>query len=394
MSAYGRLPVTMARGEGATLWDTEGRSYLDALSGIAVCSIGHANPALAEAIADQAGKLLHVSNLYGIQEQEQLGAELCRVADMDKAFFCNSGAEANEAAIKIARRHGTGRGIEAPMIIVTETAFHGRTLATISATGNTKLLDGFGQATPGFLVVPFNDLAAIEALAASRDDIAAVLIEPVQGEGGINVPDDDYLPGVRTLCDQHNWLMMCDEIQSGMGRTGKWFAHQHAGIQPDVMTVAKSLGNGMPIGSCLARGNAADLIQPGSHGTTFGGNPIACRAGLTVVQEIKKHNYVARAGELGTRMLERFRSALHNRAGVKDIRGRGLMIGVELDTPCTELVAKALEAGLLINVTAGSVVRLLPPYVLTDQEADDIVDRVAALVVEHLENAQADGTHG
>lgn len=393
MSAYGRLPVTMARGEGATLWDTEGRRYLDALSGIAVCSLGHANPAIAAAIADQANTLLHVSNLYGIAEQETLGADLCRVAGMDKAFFCNSGAEANEAAIKIARRHGTGRGIEAPMVIVTDTAFHGRTLATISATGNTKLMDGFGQRTPGFLVVPFDDLESIESLARTRDDIAAILVEPVQGEGGINVPGDGYLPGLRALCDREDWLLMCDEIQSGMGRTGCWFAHQHADIKPDVMTLAKALGNGMPIGSCLARGAAADLIQPGSHGTTFGGNPIACRTAMTVIEEIESNGYVERAGALGERMLERFRNALHNRAGVVDVRGRGLMLGVELDRPCAELTGRALEAGLLINVTAGSVVRLLPPFVLSDEEADSIVDSMAELIVAFLEQTPVADSH-
>lgn len=393
MSAYGRLPVTMARGEGATLWDTEGRRYLDALSGIAVCSLGHANPAIAAAIADQANTLLHVSNLYGIAEQETLGADLCRVAGMDKAFFCNSGAEANEAAIKIARRHGTGRGIEAPMVIVTDTAFHGRTLATISATGNTKLMDGFGQRTPGFLVVPFDDLESIESLARTRDDIAAILVEPVQGEGGINVPGDGYLPGLRALCDREDWLLMCDEIQSGMGRTGCWFAHQHADIKPDVMTLAKALGNGMPIGSCLARGAAADLIQPGSHGTTFGGNPIACRTAMTVIEEIESNGYVERAGALGERMLERFRNALHNRAGVVDVRGRGLMLGVELDRPCAELTGRALEAGLLINVTAGSVVRLLPPFVLSDEEADSIVDSMAELIVAFLEPTPVADSH-
>ncbi len=388
MSAYGRLPVTMARGEGAALWDTEGRRYLDVLSGIAVCSLGHANPALADAIAEQARTLMHVSNLYGISEQETLGAELCRISCMDKVFFCNSGAEANEAAIKIARRHGTGKGIEAPMILVTDTAFHGRTLATISATGNTKLMDGFGQRTPGFLVVPYDDLDAIEAMASSRDDIAAILIEPVQGEGGINVPGDDYLPGLRKICDREHWLLMCDEIQSGMGRTGKWFAHHHADIRVDVMSLAKALGNGMPIGACLASGPAAELIQPGSHGTTFGGNPLACRAGLTVIKEIEDNHYVERAGVLGARMLENFRNRLHNRAGVVDIRGCGLMLGIELDRPCGDIVAMALDAGLLVNVTAGSVVRMLPPYILSDAEADDIVDRMTDVIVSFLESSE------
>lgn len=386
MSAYGRLPVTMARGEGASLWDTDGRRYLDALSGIAVCSLGHANPAIADAIADQATRLLHVSNLYSIGEQESLGAELCRLSGMDKVFFCNSGAEANEATIKIARRHGTGRGIEAPKIIVTDTAFHGRTLATISATGNTKLLDGFGQATPGFLVVPFDDLDAIETLAESRDDIAAILVEPVQGEGGINVPSDNYLPGLRAICDRQGWLLMCDEIQSGMGRTGQWFAHQHTGIKPDVMSIAKALGNGMPIGACLARGDAADLIQPGSHGTTFGGNPLACRVALTVISEIESRDLVNRAARLGQRLQERFKNRLHNRDGVRDIRGRGLMIGIELNRPCGDLVAQALQAGLLINVTAGSVVRLLPPFVLSDEEADGLADTLSDMIIAFLES--------
>jgi len=393
MSAYGRLPVTMERGEGARLWDSEGREYLDVLSGIAVCSLGHADPAVAEAIADQATRLLHTSNLYHIAEQEALGSALCRIAGMERAFFCNSGAEANEAAIKIARRHGTGRGIAAPQIIVTDTAFHGRTLATIAATGNQKLRDGFGQVTPGFLTVPFDDVAAIEALAPGgahgRDDIAAILVEPVQGEGGINIPADDYLVRLRALCDAHGWLLVCDEIQSGMGRTGLWFGHQHAGIAPDVISVAKALGNGMPIGACLARGAAAALIQPGSHGTTFGGNPLACRVGSTVIEQIERHGLVARAGELGTRMRERLEHALHNRAGVVEVRGRGLMLGIELDRPCAELVRRALEAGLLINVTAGSVVRLLPPYILTDAEADAIVDRLGDLITAFIADSDA-----
>lgn len=393
MSAYGRLPVTMARGEGASLWDTEGRRYLDALSGIAVCSLGHANPAIADALADQSRRLLHVSNLYSIEEQESLGTALCHRAAMDKAFFCNSGAEANEAAIKIARRHGTSRGIASPMIVVTDTAFHGRTLATISATGNTKLMEGFGQATPGFLVVPFDDLTAIESLTQERDDIAAILVEPVQGEGGINVPGDNYLPGLRAICDRENWLLMCDEIQSGMGRTGRWFAHQHTGIKPDVMTLAKALGNGVPIGACLARGGAAELIQPGSHGTTFGGNPLACRAGLTVIEQIESQALVQRAEALGTRILERFEHRLHNRNGVVEIRGRGLMIGVELDRPCAELVSQALQAGFLINVTAGRVVRLLPPFVLTDEEADRLVDALSDMIIAYIESTQESPDH-
>ena len=318
MAAYGRLPVTMASGEGAELRDTEGKRYLDALGGIAVCALGHADPAVAEAIAEQARTLLHVSNLYSIPAQEELGAALCRVAGMDKAFFCNSGAEANEACIKIARLHGHARGIRTPTVIVMETAFHGRTLATIAATGNEKIQKGFGPLTPGFVHVPYDDVAAVEAIGDAREDIVAVMVEPVQGEGGIRVPAPGYLARLREVCDARGWLLICDEIQSGMGRTGRWFAYQHEDARPDVVAVAKALGNGMPIGACLARGEAAALIQPGSHGTTFGGNPLACRVGLAVVGEIERRDLVARAGTLGTRLIEGFRTALHNRPG-----GRG-----------------------------------------------------------------------
>ncbi len=382
MAAYGRLPVTMHHGSGVRLWDEAGREYIDALTGIAVCALGHADPAISEAIATQAKELLHVSNLYHIPQQEALGEALCTLAGMDKAFFCNSGAEANEACLKIARLHGHQQGIKTPTVIVTDTAFHGRTLATIAATGNEKIQAGFGPLTPGYVIVPFDDVDAIRQVARERDDIVAILVEPIQGEGGINVPADDYLTNLRAICDAENWLLMVDEIQSGMGRTGKWFAHQHAGIKPDVMSLAKSLGNGIPIGACLANGAAAELIQPGSHGTTFGGNPICCKVAMTVVNEIKRRDLVTRTGVLGERMLNGFRKALHNQPGVKDIRGRGMMIGIELDATCTELVAKALDAGLLINVTAGNVVRLLPPYILTDDEADEIVRRVADLITD------------
>lgn len=385
MAAYGRLPVTMTRGAGPRLWDEGGREYMDALSGIAVCALGHADPVISEAIAEQSRELLHVSNLYHIPQQEALGAELCRVANMDKAFFCNSGAEANEACIKIARLHGHKKGIDTPTIIVTDTAFHGRTMATISATGNDKIKAGFGPMLEGFAVVPFNDAKAVADVATMRQDIVAVMVEPIQGEGGINVPDDGYLKQLRDICDQQGWLLICDEIQSGMGRTGKWFAHQHDEIQPDVMSIAKALGNGMPIGACLARGEAAELIQPGSHGTTFGGNPIACRVGLTVVQELERRNLVARAGELGKHMRDGFKNALHNQPGISDIRGKGMMMGIELNTPCAELVGKALEAGILLNVTAGNVIRLLPPYVLSDEEADDLVRRISDLIIEFLQ---------
>ena len=394
MAAYGRLPVTMAHGAGAELVDTDGRRYLDALGGIAVCALGHADPAVATAIARQAETLLHVSNLYSIPAQEELGERLCRLGGMDKAFFCNSGAEANEAAIKIARLHGHERGIATPTVIVAETAFHGRTLATIAATGNAKIQQGFGPLTPGFVTVPFDDTAAVEAIGDERDDIVAVMIEPVQGEGGVRVPTPGYLARLRELCDARGWLLICDEIQSGMGRTGRWFAHQHEHVAPDVVTLAKALGNGMPIGACLARGHAAELIRPGSHGTTFGGNPLACGVGLAVVGEIEKRGLVARADALGTRMLEGFRSALHNRPGVVDVRGRGLMLGIELETPCAELVDRALESGLLINVTAGNVVRLLPPYILDDAEADEIVARTVALIETFLDGRDEGLAHG
>ncbi len=389
MAAYGRLPVTMTRGEGARVWDDNGREYLDGLSGIAVTALGHANPAISQAISDQAQSLMHVSNLFHIPQQEALGEQLCRLSGMDKAFFCNSGAEANEACIKIARLHGHARKIGTPTIIVTDTAFHGRTMATIAATGNTKIKAGFGPMMPGFHVVPFGDADAVEEAARLRHDIVAVLVEPVQGEGGINVPEPGYLKRLRSICDDNNWLLMCDEIQSGMGRTGKWFAHQHEGISPDVMALAKALGNGMPIGACLARGAAAELIQPGTHGTTFGGNPIACRVALTVIEQIEKHHLVERAGQLGEHMRNGFRNTLHNQPGVKDIRGLGMMMGIELEVPCAELVGKALSAGLLLNVTAGNVVRLLPPYILSDEQADDMVRRTSDLIIEFLQQAQS-----
>lgn len=388
MAAYGRLPVTMTKGEGARVWDDTGREYLDALSGIAVTALGHANPAISQAIAAQAQSLMHVSNLFHIPQQEALGEQLCRIADMDKAFFCNSGAEANEACIKIARLHGHARKIGTPTIIVTDTAFHGRTMATIAATGNAKIKTGFGPMLQGFHVVPFGDAQAVKDVAALRQDIVAVMVEPIQGEGGINIPEPGYLQDLRKICDDNDWLLICDEIQSGMGRTGKWFAHQHEGIKPDVISVAKALGNGMPIGACLARGAASELIQPGSHGTTFGGNPIACQVGLTVIQELESRGLVQRAGELGERMRDNFKNTLHNQPGIKDIRGSGMMMGIELDIPCTTLVAKALSAGILLNVTAGNVVRLLPPYILTDEQADDMVRRVSDLIIEFLQQAE------
>lgn len=384
MSTYNRLPVQFQRGEGIWLWDNENRQYLDALSGIAVCGLGHAHPAVTSAIAEQAGQLVHTSNLYGIGLQEQLADKLCSLSDMDRVFFSNSGAEANEAAIKIARLFGHSKGIDNPAIIVMDHSFHGRTLATLTATGNRKVQAGFEPLVQGFIRVPYNDLDAISKVAANSQDIAAILVEPVQGEGGINIPDDGYLDGIRAICDDNNWLMMLDEIQTGMGRTGKWFAWQHSNARPDVATLAKALGNGVPVGACLAGSRAADMMQPGSHGTTFGGNPLACRAAIAVLESLEQEQCIANAAKLGEHMLAGFSRALAGLDGVIDIRGRGLMIGIELDRPCSELVSRAIEQGLLINVTAERVVRLLPPLILTEKQADMIVEQVSNLIHEFI----------
>jgi acetylornithine/N-succinyldiaminopimelate aminotransferase len=384
MQTYGRLPVTFVRGEGAWLWDTDGRKYLDALAGVAVCGLGHSHPAITNAICDQAGKLIHTSNWYRIDLQEKLSAELCRLAGMETVFFGNSGAEANEAAIKLARLYGHKKKILNPAIIVTEGSFHGRTLATLSATGNRKIQAGFEPLVTGFNRVPYNDLAAVALVGENNKDVVAVLVEPITGEGGIGIPDAGYLAGLRKICDERGWLLILDEIQTGMGRTGTWFACQHEGVIPDVMTLAKGLGNGMPIGACLARGAAAGVFQAGNHGSTFGGNPLACRVGLAVIDVIEKTGLPARAGKLGTRMLSGFREALAGVVGVKDVRGKGLMLGIELDRPCRELLTLAFAKGLLINVTAENVVRLLPPLILSDAEADQIVRDLSALVRDYL----------
>jgi acetylornithine/N-succinyldiaminopimelate aminotransferase len=386
MSTYARLPVSFERGEGAWLWDTTGKKYLDALSGVAVCGLGHAHPAVAEAVCDQARRLVHTSNIYGIAKQQELAERLTKLSGLDKAFFCNSGAEANEAAIKLARLYGHKKDIAIPTIVVAENSFHGRTLATLTATGSRKAQAGFEPLVRGFLRVAYNDLEALQTIAKNSPDVVAVLLEPVQGEGGVNVPDDDYLAGVRALCDQQGWLMMLDEVQTGMGRTGKWFAFQHTGIVPDVMTLAKGLANGVPIGACLARGEAAEVFKPGNHATTFGGNPLACSAALAVLDVIEKDDLTTRAAAVGDRIVDRLCDRLLNCEGaeckiVDDIRSLGLMIGIELDRPCGALVGKALEQGLLINVTAERVIRLLPPLIISDQEADQIADSVAELVV-------------
>jgi acetylornithine aminotransferase len=368
------------------LWDTTGKKYLDALSGVAVCGLGHAHPAVAEALCDQARRLVHTSNIYGIAKQQALAERLTRLSGLDKAFFCNSGAEANEAAIKLARLYGHKKGITIPTIVVAENSFHGRTLATLTATGSRKAQAGFEPLVRGFLRVAYNDLEALQTIAKNSPDVVAVLLEPAQGEGGVNIPDDDYLAGVRALCDQQGWLMMLDEVQTGMGRTGKWFAFQHTAIVPDVMTLAKGLANGVPIGACLARGEAAEVFKPGNHATTFGGNPLACSAALAVLDVIEKDDLTARAAAVGDRIVDRLCDRLINCQDaeckiVDDIRSLGLMIGIELQRPCGELVGKALEQGLLINVTAERVIRLLPPLIISDQEADQIADTVAELVI-------------
>jgi len=384
MQNYSRLPISFTRGEGAWLYDDQGKQYLDALSGIAVCGLGHCHPAVTEALCTQAGTLVHTSNLFGIDKQSELADRLCAVSGMDTAFFSNSGAEANEAAIKLARLWGHGKGVEQPTIIVTKGSFHGRTLATLTATGNRKVQAGFEPLVQGFARVPYSDLQAINDVAANNKNVVAVLVEPVQGEGGIVVPDSDYLDGLRKICNEHGWLLMLDEIQTGMGRSGKWFAYQHSKIKPDVITLAKALGNGVPVGACLARGEAATVFQPGSHGSTFGGNPLACAAALAVIDSIEKQSLVERAKQLGNKLLAAFTKNLADQVGVKSIRGLGLLIGIELDRPCKELVQKALDAGFIINVTAECVIRLLPPLVMSDEQADSLVEKLSGLIRDFL----------
>ncbi len=388
MQTYSPQPVAFARGEGAWLWDTEGKKYLDGLAGIAVNGLGHAHPVLTKALCEQAGKLIHTSNLFRVPEQERAAAKICALANMDNAFFCNSGAEANECAIKIARLHGHQRGIENATIVVMEKAWHGRTLATLSATGSRKAQAGFEPLMGGFLRVPYNDLAAIERL-ADNPSIVAVLMEVLQGEGGIHVADADYLRQVRALCDRKQWLLMIDEVQSGIGRTGKWFAHQWAGIVPDVMPLAKGLGSGVPIGACLARGAAAKVFKPGNHGTTFGGGPLVAVAAITTLEVIEKEGLLANAERMGRVLRDGLERELGGLAGVKEIRGMGLMLGVELDAPCGDIVKRALEAGLVTNVTADKVIRLLPPLVIRQAEAEMLVEILAPIVKRFLAEAPA-----
>jgi len=386
MNTYARLPVAFVRGAGAWLWDAQGNRYLDGLSGIAVNTLGHAHPRLTAALGEQIGQLIHCSNVYQVPGQEQLADKLCSLSKMQEVFFSNSGCEANEAAIKLARMYGHQQGIESPAIIVMEKAFHGRTLATLSATGNRKVQVGFEPLVKGFVRVPYNDFSALQQVAHNNGDVVAVLVEPIQGEGGIRALDIDYLKQLRSFCNEHNWLLMVDEVQCGMGRTGKWFAHQYANILPDVMTLAKGLGSGMPIGACLTAGKAAGVFGPGNHGSTFGGNPLACTAGLTTLNVVEQDGLLAHADKLGKYFHTAFTRQLAGVSGVVEIRGQGLMIGIELSKPCGELVKQALAQGLLINVTADSVIRLLPPLIMSETEAQQLVDGLCPLIKAFLQS--------
>ncbi len=384
MNTYARLPVTFSHGNGCRITDTDGRVYLDALSGVAVSTLGHAHPRLVAAIAGQAGRMLHTSNLYRVAEQERLSDKLAALSGMREVFFCNSGCEANEAAIKLARFYGHKKGIENPTVVVMDKAFHGRTIATLSATGNRKAQAGFEPLVSGFVRVPYDDLAAIRTVAEHNKSVVAVMLEIIQGEGGIHLASPEYQRSLRQICDEHGWLLICDEVQCGMARTGKWFGYQHAGIQPDVATLAKGLGSGVPIGACLAGGKAAGLFGPGNHGSTFGGNPLACVAALTTINVIEQDGLMAQAESTGALIRSLMAEALAGVKGVVDIRGHGLMIGIELDRPCGELVGLALAAGLLLNVTADTVVRLLPPLIFGENEARELVARSAPLIKEFL----------
>ena len=380
MPTYGRIPVSFVRGEGSYVFDDTGKRYLDGLTGIAVCGLGHAHPKVAAALAEQASTLLHTSNLYRIPGQERLAVRLTEIAGMDNVFFCNSGAEANEAAIKIARLYGHSRDVDAPAVVVVDNSFHGRTMATLTATGNRKAQAGFEPLLAGFVRAPYDDIPSLEKIAANNKNVVAVLVEPILGEGGIRIPDAGYLDGLRAVCDANDWLLMLDEVQTGNGRTGRYFAFQHTNIVPDVVATAKGLGNGMPIGACMARGVASEMLVAGTHGSTFGGNFLACAAANVVVDELTEGGVIERAGELGERMQARFRDALRGNNRVKEIRGVGLMLAVELVEPCTQLINEAVERGLLINVAADTVIRLLPPLTMSDTEADTMVDMVVGLI--------------
>jgi len=386
MDTYARQPVTFEKGEGIWLWAKDGKKYLDALSGVAVNGLGHKHPKLIKAINEQISRLIHVSNVYHIAEQERLAEKLTAISHMDNVFFCNSGCEANEAAIKLARLFGHQKGIDTPEIIVMEKAFHGRTMATLSATGNRKTQAGFEPLVGGFIRVAFDDLEAIQQIASRKNNVVAILVEPIQGEGGINIPNNiqNYLKGLRAVCDEHDWLLMFDEVQSGIGRTGKWFAHQHTSVQPDVMTLAKGLGSGVPIGACLGKGKASKVFTPGKHGSTFGGNPLATAAGFATLTIIEEDKLCSHASKMGALINEEFTKHLKDCSQVKVIRNLGLMIGIELDHPCGDLTKLALNEGLLINVTAEKVIRLLPPLVINDMEAKELAERLSQVIKNFL----------
>ncbi|MFQ3358061.1 MAG: acetylornithine/N-succinyldiaminopimelate aminotransferase [Porticoccaceae bacterium] len=380
MNTYGTPSIALVKGEGAWLWDAQGNKYLDALSGIAVCGLGHSHPSVAKAIAEQAGLLTHCSNYFSIPNQEMLADKLCTASGMSNVFFGNSGAEANEAALKIARLHGHKKGIKLPTILVMDNAFHGRTLATLSASGGRRVQAGFEPLVRGFARAPFNDMESLKIVADNNTDICAILVEPIQGEGGVRLASTGYLRQLREFCDQRGWLLMLDEVQTGNGRTGKYFYFQHSGIIPDVVTTSKGLGNGVPIGACLAHGEAAQLMQPGNHGSTFGGNPLACAAALATINTLQDDHLIERAAVLGDRIMASFKTALAGVEHVVEIRGKGCMIGIELNKPCKSLFSAAMTAGLIINVTADTVIRLLPPFIMTDDQADQVVAILAPLI--------------
>ncbi|BDE73261.1 MULTISPECIES: aspartate aminotransferase family protein [Delftia] len=384
MNTYGRVPIALERGQGCRVWDVNGKQYLDALGGIAVNTLGHNHPKLVPALQDQVAKLIHTSNYYHVPGQETLAKLLTERAKMTNVFFCSTGLEANEAAIKIARKYGVDKGIAKPVIVVYEHAFHGRSIATMTATGNPKVRDGFGPLLDGFLRVPVNDFEALQQATAGNPDVVAVMMEPIQGEGGLHPMRIEYMQQVRALCDANGWLMMFDEVQAGMGRTGKWFAHQWAGIIPDVMTLAKGLGSGVPIGAVVAHGKAATVLQPGNHGSTFGGNPLAMRAGIETIRIMEEDGLLAHATKVGDRLKSTLQKELADVKGVVDVRGQGLIIGIELNKPCGALLGRGAEAGLLFSVTADTVVRLVPPLIMTEAEADEVVAKLKPLIVQFL----------
>ncbi|QCB44772.1 aspartate aminotransferase family protein [Hydrogenophaga sp. PAMC20947] len=389
MNTYGRLPIAMSHGRGCRVWDVNGKVYLDALAGIAVNTLGHAHPKLVPALQEQIGKMMHCCNYYHVPDQERLAQMLVERSGMTNVFFCSTGLEANEAALKLARKHGHNKGIERPEIVVYEKAFHGRSIATLSATGNPKIQAGFGPLVEGFIRVPVNDLAALQKATEGNPNVVAVFFEAIQGEGGVTPMTVDYMQGVRAMCDQHDWLLMIDEVQCGMGRTGKWFAHQWAGITPDVMPLAKGLGSGVPIGAVVAGPKAANLFAPGSHGTTFGGNPLSMRAGVETIRIMEEDDLLGNAERIGTHLQTRLLTALLEKPGVKQVRGHGLMIGIELDRPCGVIAQRAADAGLLLSVTADTVIRLVPPLIMTAAEADEVIAILVPLILDFLTEGAA-----